>query len=77
MFTAAQFLRVVYAFAKAHLRRCLYTVDWSKRLTHTLTHTLKCAESGGENDRVILSAALLSNFHKSAAAKLGQLPEAY
>ena len=27
-------------------------------LTHTVTHTRKCPESGGEDDRVILSAAL-------------------
>ena len=27
-------------------------------LTHTVTHTAKCLKSGGEDDRVILSAAL-------------------
>ena len=29
-----------------------------KCLTHTVTHTAKCPESGGEDDRVILFAAL-------------------
>ena len=28
-------------------------------LTHTVTHTAKCLKSGGEDDRLILSAALL------------------
>ena len=27
-------------------------------LTHTVTHTAKCLKSGGEDDRLILSAAL-------------------
>ena len=27
-------------------------------LTHTVTHTAKCPKSGGEDDRLILSAAL-------------------
>ena len=62
MFTATQFLRVVYAFAKAHLQRCLYTVDWSKVLTHTVTHTRKCLKSGGEDICLILSAALFQIF---------------
>ena len=32
-------------------------------LTHTVTHTAKCPKSGGEDDRVILSAALLFLHH--------------
>ena len=53
MITAAQFLRVVGALVRlnfstgkdracvrAHLRRCLYTADLQKRLTHTVTHTV-------------------------------------
>ncbi len=32
------------------------------RLTHTVTHTRKCAESVGEDNRVILSDALCFFF---------------
>ena len=62
MITAAQFLRVVGALVRlnfstgkdracvrAHLRRCLYTVDSLKRLTHTLTHTRKRADGSSGN----------------------------
>ena len=49
MFTVAQFLRVVYAFEKAHLRGRLYTVDSQKRLTHTVTHTRKRADGSSGN----------------------------
>ena len=31
---------------------------WANRLTHTVTHTAKCPESGGEDVCLILSAAL-------------------
>ena len=34
---------------RAHLRRCLYTVDSLKRLTHTLTHTRKRADGSSGN----------------------------
>ena len=62
MITAAQFLRVVGALVRlnfstgkdracvrAHLRRCLYTVDSLKRLTHTVTHTRKRADGSSGN----------------------------
>ena len=62
MITAAQFLRVVGALVRlnfstgkdracvrAHLRRCLYTVDSLKRLTHTMTHTRKRADGSSGN----------------------------
>ena len=62
MITAAQFLRVVGALVRlnfstgkdracvrAHLRRCLYTVDSLKRLTHTETHTRKRADGSSGN----------------------------
>ena len=34
---------------RAHLRRCLYTVDSLKRLTHTVTHTRKRADGSSGN----------------------------
>ena len=34
---------------RAHLRRCLYTVDLQKRLTHTVTHTRKRADGSSGN----------------------------
>ena len=37
------------ACVRAHLRRCLYTVDSLKRLTHTLTHTRKRADGSSGN----------------------------
>ena len=40
------------------LWRRLYTVDLQKRLTHTVTQTRKGPKSGGEDVRLILSAAL-------------------
>ena len=62
MITAAQFLRVVGALVRlnfstgkdracvrAHLRRCLYTADLQKRLTHTVTHTRKRADGSSGN----------------------------
>ena len=62
MITAAQFLRVVGALVRlnfstgkdracvrAHLRRCLYTVDSLKRLTHTVTHTRKRVDGSSGN----------------------------
>ena len=36
---------------------------WRICLTHTVTHTRKCSESGGEDIRLILSAALLFLHH--------------
>ena len=35
---------------------------WVNCLTHTVTHTRKCSESGGEDDRLILSAVLCFFF---------------